>query len=287
MLRKPIGKLVVLTITALVLSIAPLSSALAGPIFLTGHDPDFHAQSSLGARNLLNAGLDFVTGGTFDLNDGNKFLWVESRISPPPGHLIGENGLIAVGLTLGTHYDRANAAELPAINFSDFTAIAVASSFGGLLTKDELDALIARTADIETFINAGGGLLALSESFGGANLLSGAAVSDLYGFLPVTVSSIPPTQPFNVTAFGAAAPFNLVNGDLNDPTHNSFGLIGGLNAIDLDSAAIPQATTLAGNVTISGDGFVVPEPSTLLLLGFGLAGLGFFRWRRKTARPES
>jgi len=27
----------------------------------------------------------------------------------------------------------------------------------------------------------------------------------------------------------------------------------------------------------------VPEPSTLLLFGFGLAGLGFFRWRRKAA----
>jgi len=26
---------------------------------------------------------------------------------------------------------------------------------------------------------------------------------------------------------------------------------------------------------------VVPEPSTMLLLGSGLAGLGFFRWRRK------
>ncbi len=25
----------------------------------------------------------------------------------------------------------------------------------------------------------------------------------------------------------------------------------------------------------------IPEPSTMLLLGSGLAGLGFFRWRRK------
>ena len=125
--------------------IVPVVSA--GPVFLTGHDPDFHAQGSAGAKNLLNIALSFVTGGTYNLNDGNKFLWVESRIgdpglpSLPGGHLIGENGLGAIGLTLGTHYDRANAAELPTVNFSNYTAIAIASSFGGLLRRVELDEL--------------------------------------------------------------------------------------------------------------------------------------------------
>lgn len=39
------------------------STAWAGPIFLTGHDPDFHAQGSTGAANLLKSGIAFVTGG--------------------------------------------------------------------------------------------------------------------------------------------------------------------------------------------------------------------------------
>ena len=268
-------------------ALALSGAASAGPVFLTGHDPDFHAQDSAGAQDLLRAGLNFVTGGTYaDTNPATKkFLWVESRVSPPGGHRIGENGLIDIGLTLGVQYDRANAADLATVNFSDYSAIVVASSFGGLLSQAELDELIARKSDIAAYINAGGGLMAMAE----CAPTSGACLADLlgpspnlYGFLPVSVSSIFPTAPFHVTAFGAGAPFNLTDGDVNDPTHNSFGLIGGLNPIDLDSGAPQQATTLAGNVGITDGGFVpeVPEPASLALIGLGLAGLGFLRRKR-------
>lgn len=279
----------------LALSAAGVSPVWAGPIFLTGHDPDFHAQLEAGARNLLTSGLAFVTGGTYVPGQtfsgtstlGGKFLWVEGRIgdpglpSLPGGHLVGENGLGAIGLTLGVDYDRANAAELPGVDFSSYSAIAIASAFGGLMWQPELDALIARSADIAAFINAGGGLFASSESEEHGGHLGG---STPYGYLPINVTITNNVGSFVPTAIGAAGPFLLVTGDLNSPTHNSFIEVGGLNVLDRDGGGTGNPTTLAGIVTVDDGGFTpvseIPEPSTFLLLGTGLALAARHRRRR-------
>lgn len=255
-------------------------SAQAGKIFITGHDPDFHAQGQLSGQRQLQVGLSFVTNGTYD--DGiQRFLWVESRLDPPSGFRTGELGLSAIGLTLGVHYDRVNAAELAGVDFSLYSAIAVASSFGGMLTSAEINALIARQADIAAFVNAGGGVMALAECFPTSGFCTSSNVdagTDLFGFLPVDVSSVGTTAPYQVTPFGAA--LGLTDADVSDCcTHNSFGLIAGLTVVDTDANGIP--TTLAGDVRITDDGFQrVPAPAALGLLTLGLGSLVLLTRRR-------
>jgi hypothetical protein len=278
------SKILVATAFAGLLAAAP---AQAGQVFITGHDPDFHSQDDANAAHLLQVGITFALGGAANFNDNvHKTLWVESFNAPDSQHRVGELGLGVIGLTIGQDFDWVNAAGFATANLSNYSAIGVASSFGGMFTSAELNAMIARATDIAAFINAGGGLFASAEcDSGGACNTSNmtAPHGAMYGYLPVTVSSISPTPPFNPTAFGTS--LGLTFADLNDPTHNSFGLIGGLTPVDLDSANPQHATTLAGNVRITDGGFTpVPEPATLALVAAGLAGVAGMRRRKKAQK---
>ena len=155
----------------------PPDQTPGGSIFLTGHDPDFHVQeggNTAGARDLITTGIHFVTDtafNTFAAAGVKKFLFVESTISPPGGHVLGVNGIIASGYTKGVDFDSSNASTLNAALDqlgTTYDAIVVASDFGAVLTQAELDILDARSNDIIKFLNAGGGLFAMAESDNGA-----------------------------------------------------------------------------------------------------------------------
>lgn len=264
--------------------ITGFTGANAGAIFLTGHDPDFHASDSTGARNINNAAIDYILDpafNTFSSGGLNTFLFVESSISPPAGHRIGKNGIIASGYTEGVDFVHADASTLNAAIDSlgsAFAGIVVASDFGGILTQAELDILNSRSGDIINFLNNGGGLYAMAEGNSGAGLTPGGGH---FGFLPFVASS----TAFNssetgvsVTPFGAS--LGLTDADVSSNfSHNIFLGTFGLDIVDTFPSG--SILSLAGRGVVGGGGVNVPEPQILWLLGLGLLMLSIITRRKK------
>jgi len=276
---------VIAVAVSLTLSASPCWAVAS--IYLTGRDPDFHASlggNLTGARNINNTAIDFITDPAFNSFTNTatfQFLFVESNIAVPSGNTIGKNGIIASGFGEGTDFEHHDATTLNAeLNLlgTKYAGIVVASDFGGILTQAELDILNARSADIISFLNAGGGLYAMAESdrngTGGLTPNGGH-----YGFLPFVVSSTGLGQSeigHSVTAFGAG--LGLTDSDVNgNASHNVFDATAGLNIVDVDAAG--RITSLAGRGQIDPDrglnNNAVPEPitATLGLMGLGVLGM--------------
>ncbi|MFB2924284.1 MULTISPECIES: PEP-CTERM sorting domain-containing protein [Aerosakkonema] len=273
--KAPIGLVRSAAVAATVaFSVATAMPSWAVSIFLTGHDPDFHAflgGNTAGARKINNVAIDYVMDpafNTFVAGGINKFLFVESQITPPGGHVNGVNGIIASGYTLGTDFDRIDASGLNAALDqlgTTYSAIVVASDFGGVLTQAELDILNARSGDIIDFLNDGGGLYAMAEGNNGAHLTPNGG---WFGYLPFITTSTALNQSeqgFTVTPFGAS--LGLTNNDINgNASHNIFDGTFGLNIVDVDANG--NIMSLAGRNLPTPNS--VPEPTSALgLLAFG------------------
>lgn len=220
----------------------PASAATPGGVFVTGHDPDFHAGTQ-GARNIIQRAVAYVTYG----KASPRMLLVTGVTNPGPEFLDPRNGMRASGFTFDVADHGSGASrtlDLHKVNFSDYDVIVVASDFGGWLRQAELDILNDRSGDIIDFVNNGGGLVAFAES-GGARALT---THDRFGYLPFVVSELPLDQQeanFKVTPAGAA--IGLVDSDVNgNYSHNIFSEAGGLNVIDNDAKGNPMALAARG-----------------------------------------
>jgi len=235
--------------------------ATAGNIALTGHDDDYHDFFGSAAGNAqLTALVSFVRAGsalkvlTFD--EGTELTASLTAMGVAFDNVAAPGG-VAAGLFDPTVYSAM--------------IVASAVSCGGCDNSPAMGlALAAESAAITAFLNAGGGILALS----------GASDATYYSFLPETASapSGAPSTGYAQTAAGLLYGIPEVNGD---PTHNVFDEpgTGGTSAAYLVAERLGTATsgdaetllcvacTVGGGVITSG----VPEPGSIMLFGTVLA----------------
>jgi hypothetical protein len=260
--------------------------SLAGQIFLSGHDPDFHASQGLnapGAQHIIQDSLTFARNG----NTAPILLLETSTANLSLGdHADSEQGLIASGYsaasTPGNHYVKVSATQFATTNLSQFSALFIPSDHGGTLTGDDLKALIARSGDILNYLNAGGGLVAFAED-GMRTLSTTSPQPPNFGFLGAVLNASPLGQSesgFTLTAAGAA--LGLTTSDINgNASHNIFGSSAGFTVVDRDGSGNIVSLDFQGTLSI-------PEPSSLLMAATAAAfGLAAWCCRRRRSASET
>jgi hypothetical protein len=253
----------------------------AGNIAITGHDDDFHCTGTPAtdaACNQLNGMVTFARAGS-----SNPTLPV---LTFDEGSQL-TNALTGAGIAF-TNINTIAGINAALFDPTVYSAFAVAShtSCGGCDNSTAfVNAIIAQSAAITSFFNAGGGVVGLA----------GAGLSTYYNFVPESSASLggAPASGYVQDTCGVTFGIVAVN---NDATHNHFsepgtggvsslycvaernptGLPSGQNAMTL----LLQGGIISTGVITTTSGAAVPEPATLLLVGGGLA-MAARRLRRK------
>jgi IPTL-CTERM motif len=268
--------------------------AQAGNLWLTGHDADFHCSGGnqcnhMGvAANFVRQGAPTKTLPILVLDSGTQ---VATALSNPTAR--ARNAVEGAGNPFPiTVVDPSTPAfATTPLTVANWSAIIIASdsSCGGC-DNDVADiaAINARTAEIQAFFNAGGGLFYLS---GAANRAT------YYASVPIPATGAAVSPPFTLTTVGTS--LGLIAPDDTNccATHNSFSLPppgSPLQVAELDSAGLAETLVATGASVCSGvlcggptagPPIIVPTlgDTAMILLAtlLALAGLSRFRGRRR------
>jgi kumamolisin len=229
-----------------------------GHLWLTGHDADYHCSVDGSQCHYLQVALNYVMNGStlpvLALDHGTE---VATAISDAFG---------SSAPTVDTVDPRSGFAGLPLVSSTGtplYSAIVVASDItcggcdnnNGFGDTPDSDAINARSADIATYVNAGGGILALA---GAEN------IAVFYNFVPTPVTGEPTTSPYTLTTLGLS--LGLIEGQDDNccPTHNSFQLPGTgspLQVAETDAAGLAETLVAQGPFALSTPRPTPTQPS--------------------------
>jgi hypothetical protein len=253
-------------LAAIIVLLALPAPVFAGRIVATGHDADSHCSgydAPSGQCHFVAVAVNYVRGGAPTPN--RPLLLLDCSTPSRIQTALNNAGL---GSITGNQVicPSANVAAFNATAFttSSYSAILVGSS-GDQTSVADSAALNARSGDIASFFNAGGGILAFAGDFNGDD-----PADPYYQFVPIGIGGKQVAPSFRLTPEGQGLGFqDSVNGigtndDINCcPTHNSFqepAAGSALQVAERDSSVPPAPETLFAEGTISG-GTIKKKPS--------------------------
>lgn len=256
-------------------------SVVAGPVFIDGGDRDdhgsFNGTSNLDGWKYIEQAVNFLYTNASNGGTGILVIGASGTALAAANSAASKLGLPVPTVVTG--------AAITSANFATFRIIYVpsdAGNTGGGISDADLALLTARKSDIQAFVNAGGGLFALTE----------AGAASPYAWLalpaPFTITTTFSNDTNAQTAALAAAGFSITDTELNNgtPTHNRFTGPAGFNGltvfvVDGTGGVISLG---GGATTVLGASTVVPtlsEWSLILMAGLvGLWGVVMLRNRR-------